>query len=161
MWRIVLEGLPIFWSNDLAGLILYYLKGVPFWILILLTIVKWSIFVLLAFYGTGWIFRRIEKFPRTKLFIERASQRINGLSQRIYHRDKENLHNKSVVWLLERKEWIVVLLAFVPYVPVIPTAVIVVVRLMKIKHGLFFLLLGSALKATVFCLTIHNLLPLS
>ena len=164
MWKIILSGLPICFVNDIAGVVFYHLSGIPLIITVGIITVKWSLFLLLIFYGIEYVAIYLKRWRAAKAIIaliEKVSVEINGNTVEIYGKRKRKTRRKLTGWFVERKEWIVLSAGFIPYVPILPTAVIIAVRLMRIRYGLFFLLLGNAFKATAFCLAIYSLIPSS
>ena len=145
---IVLQGLPILiFSHDAIGISFYYLRGVPFlWIVILIS-VKWVLGMLLIFYATSWLVKNIRKF----LFVEKIEARHRKLFK--IFPPKKDKENKTLNWILKRKNGMVIFLSFVPYSNLLGIATIVAVRTLKIKYGIFILLVATVFKALVFCFT--------
>lgn len=145
---IVLQGLPILiFSHDAIGISFYYLRGIPFWWIAILISVKWVLEMLLIFYATSWLVKKIRKF----LFVEKIQSKFRGLFDILP--PKKDKENKTLSWILKRKNWIVIFLSFVPYSNLLGIATIVAVRTLKIKYGIFILLVATVFKALVFCFT--------
>jgi len=160
MGKIIWAGLPLLLINDWMGLSFYHAMSVPLWLMAAIDTIKGIVFLLLVFFGTGWIVTLLGKCGLVKAIFDKIIYLISQAGENSYRTRRRKFNEKAVHWFLIRKEWMVLTAAFVPWVPVLSTIVIVAVRLMRIRHGLLFLLLATVFKALVLCWTIYYLFPL-
>ena len=150
---IILQGLPIlFLAHDGVAIVFYFLRGLPFWLVTALISIKWILGMILLFYATSWLVKWLKK----SFFVEKIKSKIpewlkSSLGQ-------ERSQKRLISWVLKRKNWIVILLSFVPYSNLLGIASIVAVRTLKIKYGFLILLVATVFKALVFCFTLYSVI---
>ena len=153
----LIAGFVFLFFSGIGGVTAYRLMGVPFHITLIFVTLYWSGTLLITYYGTGWIVKKIKKWESVNIFINSSKKwwekKIRVLSKR------KRFREKAVLWLTEQKEWVVLLLTFIPYVPELPTITIIAARLMKIKYALFFLLLGNFFRTFILVATVYQFLP--
>lgn len=69
------------------------------------------------------------------------------------------LQNAHYHWLKFQKKWVILGLAFIPYLHLVPglgTALIVSTKLLNLKYGVLFLLAGNAVSWTVVAYHIYQ-----
>lgn len=157
---LVLKGLPVLLVNDIAGIVFYRLEGLPFWLAMVITLTKWSFFLLLTFYGIGWIVEKLRKWQITNYLLDKFYQLLNSLSGNNSKAREDTTRYKGIKWFIRKKERITLAAAFIPCVPFIPTIVTIAIRLLEVRYGLFLLFVGNIFKANVVCLAIYLLLPI-
>ena len=85
-------------------------------------------------------------------------QQLNNVSQNNGFR--HSWTKKTRKWLIPQKDWQVLAWGFVPFIPVLPTVVIIIAGLRELKHGFLVLILGNLFRNIIFCYAIyegHNL----
>ena len=148
---IVLQGLPVlFLAHDGAAIIFYFLQDLPFWLVAVLISVKWILGMVLIFYATSWLVKWLKK----AFFIEKIKAKIPEWLK--FSFNQERSQKRLIVWILKRKNWIVILLSFVPYSNLLGVATIIAIRTLKIKFGFLILLIATVFKALIFCFTIYS-----
>lgn len=154
--KLITGFLPLFF-NGWSGVTTYRFLGVPFHITLALITLYWSGTLLLTYYGTGWITKRMTEWKSINSLIKilkkwwKKAIRVQKIRKRLTER--------GVFWLINQKKWVVLVLTFIPYVPQLPTITIIAARLMKIKHALPILLLGNAFRTFILVATIYQLFP--
>lgn len=145
-----LIGFLLMVLNGWAAVIYWRIQGVSFELAFLMLTVYWSFTLLLTYFGTGWIIDILKKWSLTKeLSIKIAEfRKINPL-----YNQREGI----IDWLTRRKTSIILILAFIPCIPEIPTLVIIATRIIKIKHGLSILLAGNIFRVFVLCYAVYFL----
>lgn len=156
---LVLKGVLVCIGNSYAGLIFCYENGVALWIPALTIVVKSIFYLLVAFYGTSFIIKHLEKWPRVIRFFRWFNRTWNHAFRK-GRKTKKKINKETTGWLLKRKRWFVLSLGFVPYLPVISTAVVIAVRIMEIRRGLLILMIASVFKSLLICFTFYHLLTL-
>ena len=146
------------WLNTIGGTIFYSLGGVPFWIAFSVGVLDWSVSLILIYYGTGWIKSFLGKREMTKFLIQRWTQ-LRERIPKITTEKKRIRQRKKVNWLMKRGGWILIMMNFIPFLPALSIAIIIAVKMVKMKHGLFYLLLGNFFRCLIYCLTIYYLIP--
>ena len=155
--KLIAGFLPLFF-NGWGGVTTYRFLGVPFYITLTLITLYWSGTLLLTYYGTGWVTRRMTKRKSINSLIKILRKWWGKVMRNPKFRKR--LTEKGVFWLINQKKWVVLALTFIPYVPQLPTITIIAARLMKIKHALPILLLGNAFRTFVLVATIYQLFPI-
>lgn len=134
-----------------AAVIMWYQAGTSIWIAYTITVFITSLGIAAVFCGAG--------FLREHGFWRNASQLISSVFQKIpairfFLEGEDKLENQAVGWLVHRRAIVIFILALLP-VPILPAAITVAVRLMNIRHGLFFLLTINAIRGFLFALGVY------
>ncbi|HDJ30585.1 MAG TPA: hypothetical protein ENF31_01340 [bacterium] len=157
MIKRLIAGFVLLCFNGIGGVTAYRLLGIPFHITFFIVTVYWSCTLLLTYYGTGWIAKRIRKWKYINILISSATGWWR--QKMVLLQSQERLREKCILWLVKQKEWVVMVLTFVPLIPELPTITIIAARLMKIKYALPILLTGNLFRTFVLVATIYQLLP--
>jgi len=143
-------GLPIFLVSSYLGLTYYRVSQVPFKIVITLAVIKSVICMFCIFYNVDWIIKQLQRW-RVSRWLLNKWQRLMRFSDN-HNSFSVKSHKKGIQeWLSRRKKWLLILLIFVPYVPLFPSGVIITVRQRRIKYALIPLTLGAIFRAAISC----------
>lgn len=145
MWRHF-----VFLVHPQTGMGAYLAWGIPFWTVVGIAIVKSMISTSFLYFGTGWIVELMKKrrFSRRILFYWKvARDRSNNNTIK----PGKHIAKKILSWLLKERRYVLLVASFLPIVPVLPHAVIIAFRLMRIKYGLPILFVGIILKSIIAC----------
>lgn len=156
-WEQIL-GFFTMWPSPWATIALWAKANVPIWQTILYVTFITSISLSLTYFGTGWI----EKWIIKRGWVKRAtiekwrnysqslnnSHPVNGLEKRVKGKIKK--------WLLPQKDWQILACGFIPFVPLLPTIIIVATRLLEIKRGFPLLIAGNIFRNAVVCWAIYK-----
>ena len=155
-WEQIL-GFFTMWPSPLTTITLWAKAGVPLWQTIFYVVLLTSISLSFTYFGTGWLENWVIKrglVKRTTIEKWRAWQRkrnnsfqMNGLSEEVNHRVKK--------WLIPKKDWKILACGFIPFIPLVPTIVIVVTKLLEIRNGFPFLILGNIVRNVIVCYFIY------
>ena len=63
---------------------------------------------------------------------------------------------KTRKWLIPQKDWQILAWGFVPFIPILPTIVIIITNLRRIKYGFLVLILGNIFRNVIFCYAIYE-----
>jgi hypothetical protein len=140
----LLGGFLLLVAGGWGGVIFFAIRGIPFWFTFLLLGIYGTIIIFVIFYITDWVIKQLQGWPVTRNLI-RIGNRVNNVS----------LSQKTKSWLTKRKEWIVLGLNFVPYVPILPVATIAAARIMQIKYALPILIFGNLIRSLALCLIVY------
>ena len=157
MLEKLITGFLPFFFNGIGGVLTYRLLGVPFHITLAFVTIYWSGTLLLTYYGTGWIAKRLVKRKSIKDLIKTLRKWWEKATRTLRFRKK--LTERGILWLINQKGWIVLALSFVPYVPQLPTMTIIVTRLMRLRWGLPILLIANAFRTFILVATIYQISP--
>jgi len=156
-WEQIL-GFFTMWPNPGTTVVLWAKGGVPLWQTILYVVFFTSISLSLTFFGTGWLERWIIKkgwlkrstIERWRVRLQKGDNNFqtNGLEKRMRGGIKK--------WLLPQKNWRILACGFIPFIPLLPTVVIVVTRLLEIRGGFLFLIFGNVVRNAIFCYVIYR-----
>jgi len=158
MWSALVKYFPIFLINGPSGIGLYLASRIPFWIVVAIAFAKSLLFMVCLFYGTTWVVERIRIWRFSNLLLSGWQ----GMQKRLVNnnlRPDKHLAKKILTWLLQERQWIVILASFVPVVPFLPTASIIAIRVMRVKWGLPILILGIIFKSIIFCWILSPVAP--
>jgi len=156
-WEQIL-GFFTMWPSPLATIALWAKGGVPLWQTIAYVVFLTSISLSFTYFGTGWLESWVIKrgwIKRTTIEKWRAWQRkrnnsfqMNGLNGEVNHKIKK--------WLIPQKDWKILACGFIPFVPLVPSIVIVVTKLLEIRNGFVFLILGNIVRSIIVCCCIYQ-----
>ncbi|MFH1401680.1 MAG: hypothetical protein ABIG40_01830 [Parcubacteria group bacterium] len=115
-----------------------------------------SISLTLTYFGTSWLEELLikKKFIKKKT-VERFLSWVRPKNNNFQISTSETRTPKLKKWLTRRKDWQILFLGFVPYIPIMPTGVIIAVSATKIKHGFFILILGNIVRNVISCATVY------
>lgn len=155
IWEQIL-GFFTMWPNPGVTIGLWAKAGVPIWQTISYVVLLTSISLSLTYFGTGWL----ENFLIKKGVIRRTTikkwrnwlERNNNLSRNEFH---ERLRDRIKSWLIPQKSWKILAWGFVPFIPVLPTVIIMATRLLEIRNGFLALILGNIFRNGILCCTIY------
>jgi len=138
--------------NPTNALILACYKiGLNSWGIFLCVSAWTSLTMVLTYYEFGQIKKwRIVNLLFKKLrnfFPQNSFKLINRIGQK-----------KFVSYLSRQKSWVILTLGFAPFVPYLPTTVIITTKLLDISYGILFLLLGNACRNWFYCERAYQLL---
>jgi len=138
----LVKGIPILILNGWAGAIWYSLNSIPFWTAVLFLIAYGSIVTLFFFYGTGWALRYLERWNG-----------YQAIQKKFFSNGFLNLHQRAHNWLtnffIEKKNWIVLGVNFLGYLPLLSESTVAAARIMKIKNALAILLINNIIRSLV------------
>lgn len=157
MLEKLITGFLPFFFNGLGGVTTYRLLGVPFHITLAFVVIYWSGTLLLTYYGTGWIAKRVARRESINNLIKTLKKWWGKATKTLKFQRK--LTERGVFWLINQKNWITLALSFMPYIPQLPTMTIIAARLMKIRRALPILLIGNAFRTFILVVTIYKLFP--
>jgi len=143
-------GLPLFLVSSYLGLTYYLLSQIPFRIVITLAMIKSVIYMFCIFYNTDRIVKQLQKWRASRWLLNKWQRFMRFFD---YHNSFSVKCRKKGIqdWLSRRKKWLLILLIFLPYVPVLPSAIIITVRQRRIKYALIVLTMGAIFRAAVAC----------
>lgn len=156
-WEQIL-GFFTMWPNPALTVALWAQAGVPIWQTILYVAFLTSASLSLTYFGVEWL----KNWIVNRGFIERIMiERLHRWWRRLSRVSQENGFEKSWTkkirrWLIPRKDWQLLACGFVPFVPVLPTIVIIITGLREIKYGFPVLILGNLFRNVIFCYVIYE-----
>lgn len=146
-WLELTIGFPLLVARAEPAIIYWSVFGVPVW-QIFLCVVSWTSLTSILLWQTIGTGENLGK----RIFQKIAGQNVNNATD--CQGEKES-RRRTIGWLLGQKNWIVLLFAFIPLIPWIPTAALISAKLLKIKRGLFVNLLGNFLRTLILILTLY------
>lgn len=150
-WEQIL-GFFTMWPHPGTTIILWAKGGVPVWQTILYVGIMTSASLTLTYFGTGWL----QKFLiRKKILKESTIKKLQNLWPLTNGNGNSRITKKITNWISRQKIWLILICGFIPFVPILPTAVIIAAGLLKIKYSYPVLLLGNILKTVIICYTIY------
>ena len=151
-WEQIVGSLTIPFNTILAASLFW--KGETFFWITVSAIVGWtSLTLVITYFGTEWI----KKWVKNQRFLKDAYNRIYALYSQNGFKIRNDKKQKQINnWLVKRKDWIVIVLGFVPFVPWLPTGVIVTTKILGIKNGLMHLLLGNFFRNWIVCFSVYQ-----
>ncbi len=155
-WKQIL-GFFTMWPSPLATTVLWAKADVPIWQTILYVASLTSISLSLTYFGTGWLEEWIIKRGWVKrTTIEKWRNRSNHFNDSLPANGLgKETGNKIKKWLIPREDWQILACGFIPFIPILPTIVIVVARLLEIKKGFLFLIIGNFFRTAAVCYAIY------
>lgn len=152
---------------DLSA-IAWYTAGLTWWLTLLLLAGYTSITLSLTYFGAGGVIAILKKFVFKKK--HRVIQQIE--EKKLIRQTKEEFQKgylfgkkraltrqeKLVNWLKRQKLSVIILLEIIPFVPYLPSAVIIAVKALGIKHGYLWLILGNLVKIMLIVALVYLIL---
>ena len=153
MWLKILGYILVFIRADIAMVVLYK-AGTPWWITYTVIMAVCSGTLCITYYGLGKLLIWAEK----KTWFQKFKK--IGFVKKIIEKQKKPSprQEKMVKWLIGKSPIFIFLLSCIPFVPYLPTAIIVVARIMNIKNGIYYLLAANAVRGLITVLTVYGIL---
>jgi hypothetical protein len=130
--------------------------GVPIWQTFIYVVLWTSLTLTITYYGVGLAERWLINTGITK---EITIKKWRGWWQSRNNNFKTAGPKKRVInWLGRQKNWIILACGFVPFVYGLPAAVIVTVKVLKIRNGLLILFIGNVFRSGIICVSIYQAL---
>ncbi|KKT16875.1 MAG: hypothetical protein A2654_00760 [Candidatus Nealsonbacteria bacterium RIFCSPHIGHO2_01_FULL_43_31] len=156
-WEQIL-GFFTMWPNPAITVGLWAKAGVPIWQTIAYVVILTSISLSLTYFGVEWL----KNWVVNRGIIERPMieklhnqwRRINRIPQSDGRR--YDWIKKTRKWLIPQKDWQILAWGFVPFIPILPTIVIIITNLRRIKYGFLVLILGNIFRNVIFCYAIYE-----
>ena len=160
-WEQIL-GFFTMWPSPVVTVGLWAEAGVPIWQTILYVVLLTSTSLSLTYFGVEWLKNWV---VRKRIINRRMVEKLHNWWQQLNNVSQNNgfRHSwtkKTRKWLIPQKDWQVLAWGFVPFIPVLPTVVIIIAGLRELKHGFLVLILGNLFRNIIFCYAIyegHNL----
>jgi len=153
MWLKILGYILVFIRADIAMVVLYK-ADTPWWITYTVIMAVSSGTLCIAYYGLGKLLIWAGKKP----WFQRLKK--NGFVKKIIEKQKKPSprQEKIVKWLAGKSPIFIFLLSCIPFVPYLPTAIIVVTRIMNVKNGIYYLLVANAVRGLIAVLSVYGIL---
>lgn len=136
-------GISILFEPN-AAVFFWYKAGYPIWLAYILLSLPTSFTILLVFWGTGLLKKRekirnyfskvLSKLKAILPFWKKASNRHGQVHDKLV----AALHKKGII--------IVFIASCIPFLPIVPTASAIAVKLLEVRHGLLIIMLGTVIR---------------
>ena len=153
-WLDFFQGLPMIFFRTEGAVILWAAKGSPYWQSLLFSLCWTSLSLIITYYGTGILVSRLKKWWLLRFVIAKWEKEITSRKNNF-----ANNNSLSHNWLSLQKQWVVIILAFLPYthfVPGLGSAVIATAKVLNIRCGIILLILGNAFRWAVITYHIYQ-----
>lgn len=151
-WQQIL-GFFTMWLHPEITIGLWSGAGVPMWQTFLYTICWTSLTLSLTYLGTSWLKNLFKNMKGARDAIESIERFYRKNSLKL---NNGKYHKKLLNNLVRQKNWLILACGFIPFVYGLPATVIVVAKLMEIKHAFWILLLGNCFRNGIICLLIYQ-----
>ena len=155
MWLEIIEGLLILiFLHAWPAVIFWEKNGIPFEITFFILISYWIFWLIIIYYGLNYVLIELsQKWRPFKIFITTTKQETSEILKNI---PKWKFQKRLINWLISKGETITLILAFVPWIFILPSATTIAARLMKIPYAFPVLFVASVFRAFVLCLTVYG-----
>jgi len=155
-------------EKTLAGLLIMLLKidgaiiwwkfvGFELWQTFLIILCWTSITMIFTFMGMAGI----KSWVKRRKFFKKISGKFQNWHWQKNFRKKNVIQRTKIVnWVSRQKNWVIIGLGFIPFVPYLPTTVIVTTKLLEIRFGLAFLLVGNTFRIGFICSFLYGFLEI-
>ena len=153
MWLEIIEGLlRLMFLHAWPAVVFWEKNGIPFEIAFFVLISYWTFWLILIYYKlNNWLIKLSRKWRPLEIFITTTKRETDKMIKNI---PRWKFQKKLINWLVSKGKTITLILTFVPWIIILPTATIIAARLMKIPRAFPVLLAGGIFRAFILCLTV-------